>query len=600
MQIVTQEWKDNQKKTIVPESYLQIYYELSDVEALQDASTSDNGHEFYSDTAQIVSEVVTTIMPYGTLEHNLWKLDGSIEPIPSNPPYQNSGYVGNKISGDDCLFPTGSIPIITISFTKVHTYRIPGIFITFSENFNEWSPHFKMIVYNGTSIVTQQEITGNTDNAVLILEDIYDYDRITIEFYEWSLPNRRPRIESIIMGIREEFTKNDIIDFSQTMEVDPIGASLPNSSIQFSLNNLNGDFDLQNPQGLAKFLIERQAIKVSYGFKRSNGQFEIINAGIYYMSEWDAPQKGLKATFKAKDLLEFMDKTYVKGLYRPSGITYYDLANEVLTDLDILMNEDGTVKWILDDVLKNYTTKAPLPITTVAQCLQYIAQAACCVMYCDRNGQFHIEPINETETDYEIDYFNSYGYPKYTLQKPLKDVSVKIYNYTPKSETTELFNGTLNIQGTKTVTLNYSGIASNATAQVSGGTLNSSTYWSNACELNITGTGNVTITVSGNSIEKSSTEWTIINETEERGETQPVDNPLITSREQADTVGEWVKEWLQKRTQYEVSFRIDPRLDAMDIISLEDAYGENQARTTYQKLSYSGGQFKGDSKGKVI
>lgn len=599
MQYVSQEWKDIQKKDLVSEFFLQIYYELSDVEALMDASASDNGHEEYSDTPQIISEVVTNIAPYTTLEHNLWLLDGSRELIPTGK-VQNSGYVSSFICGNDCIYPTNSIPKIIITFTKVHTYRIPGMTVVWSENFEEYARHYKMTVYNGDTVVTQKEDTQNTKPVILIEEDIYNYNRIEIEIYEWSIPNRRARVESIVMGVRKEYGKNDIISFSQNMEVDPIVSNLPKSSIEFSLNNLDGTFDLQNISGVGKYLIERQAIKVVYGFKKADGTFEKINGGIFYMNEWEAPQKGLQANFKARDLLEFMDKTYIKGIYRPSGITLYDLADEVLKDLDVLLNEDGTVKWRLSDKLKEITTKAPMPITTIAQCIQYIAQASCCVMYCDRSGLLHVEPINELQNDYLVDYHNAYSYPTYTLQKPLKEVSIKVYNYNPKNEETELFNGTLNISGTKTISLNYSGISSSAIATVTNGTLDNAIYWSNACQLTITGNGDVTIIVKGKSIEQSSTEWIIENELEERGETQQVDNPLITSREHAEKVGTWVKTWLQKRTQYDVSFRLDPRLDAMDIISLQDAYGERKARNTSQSYSYTGGQLKGSSKGRLI
>ena len=796
-EIVTTEWKTNQEKTLIPEAYLQLYYELSDVDALMDASVSDNGSEFYSDTSQVVSEVVTSIIPYTTLEHNFFILDGSRQILTGTETYQNSGYVGNALSDENCIYEfelpvetpytqleyiessgtqyidtgfkpnnntravvdfeftktttnyqgviasrtsasgsdrfcfwlapnnvfrsdlasgnisfeaknqvvgvrfvldknknvctmsdgtsvtntsgtftssyslylfggntkgtvgeyanmklyscqiydndvlvrdyvpclyegeiglwdkvekkfygnsgTGSftagnkieanqvetgVPTLTIDFTKVHTYRIPGINITWGSNFSEYAKHFKVIVYNGDTVKNEIEVTDNESCSIFIESEIYDYDRIEVEIYEWSLPGRRARVESIVMGVKVEYTKNDILSFSQSMSVDPISAALPVNTIEFSLNNLDGKFDLQNISGIGKYLIERQAIKVTYGFKKSNGEFEKINGGIYYMNEWEAPQKGLKANFKARDLLDFMEKTYIKGIYHPSGITLYDLAQEVLEDLDALLNEDGTVKWSLDESLKNISTKAPLPIVTIAECLQYIAQASCCVMYCDRKGVFHIEPINNDSTDYNINFFKSYDYPTYTLQKPLKDISINVYNFTPSAETTELFNGTMNISGTKTVTLTYSGKAYNCAASVTNGTLDSAVYYGNACELTITASGDVTIVVNGNAIDESYSEWIVENDV--KGETQTVCNPLITSREHAETVGQWVKEWLVKRNQYAVSFRLDPRLDPMDIVNIEDSYGNNQARNVSHKFTYTGGQFKGESEGRIL
>ena len=79
--------------------------------------------------------------------------------------------------------------------------------------------------------------------------------------------------------------------------------------------------------------------------------------------------------------------------------------------------------------LKSISTSAPLPEDTLANCLQIIANAAECVLYQDRKGTLHIEPLSSTDSDYRVDSFNSYSKSEITLSKTIKQVNVKVYSY---------------------------------------------------------------------------------------------------------------------------------------------------------------------------
>ena len=70
MQNVSQAWKDNQSRTLVNESFVEVSLDIADPDALADASSADNGAVYISDTPQIVSEVDKSIIPYFTLEQN--------------------------------------------------------------------------------------------------------------------------------------------------------------------------------------------------------------------------------------------------------------------------------------------------------------------------------------------------------------------------------------------------------------------------------------------------------------------------------------------------------------------------------------------------
>ncbi len=218
-------------------------------------------------------------------------------------------------------------------------------------------------------------------------------------------------------------------------------------------------------------------------------------------------------------------------------------------------------------------------------------------MYQDRSGILHIEKWYVTDTDYRISLFNSYSKSDIELTKPLKQVEVPYYTYSASSEATELFKGAIAINGTQEVVITYSGSATNVSANVVGGTLNSATYYTNTCVLKITASGDAVITVSGYSLETSSV--SVITPSGDGGETVTVDNPLITSQERASAVGTWVEGYMKNRMILSSKWRADPRLDALDMVTNENEYNTNYVIMTNVNYEYNGA-FRGSGEGRVI
>lgn len=595
MQSVSQEWKDNQNELLVGESEIELSLRITDPDAYEDATAIDNGHKYYMNpqTGDIVSGVDYEMTPTLTLEQNLWILDGSGEVLDLN----NIGtqrYISSASCNRNKTFV--SRPIIEILFSQVFTKLLQGITIVWSTLWNEYAEEFIVTAYNGENVVATKTVTDNNTTKSIVYMDIQNYDYITIEIVRWSFSYRNARIEEIVIGIDKSYSKTDLFSYSHSQSVNPLSAELPKVEVSFSLNNVDNAYNPHNPNTLSKYLIERQEIKVKYGYK-INDRIEWINGGRLYLSEWDAPQDGLTAEFIARDLLEFMQGTYYGGMYHSEGISLYDLAVDVLTDANLPTHNDGSVKWLIDESLKDIYTNAPLPIDTHANCLQLIANAGGCVMYQDRLGILHLKPLESTVSDYAINYFNSYSKSNVELSKPLKDVSVGFYQYTIETDSTELYNGVVSISGTQELIVTYSGSATNVSATVNGGTLNSATYYTNACKLTITASGNVTIVVTGKSLQSSKMELSIYNS--DNGETVSVDNALITDIDRAKVIGEWVRSYHANRMTLSSSWRADPRLDALDIVTNENDYSTTNVLMTEVKYDYNGA-FKGSGEGKVI
>ena len=530
MQTVSENWKSTHKQTLLNESFVEVSLDVTDPDALADASPQDNGAIYISNSSELTNGVDKSPVPYCTLEQNLWLLNGGRKAIPESGS-QNDGYIGDALSDEVCIF-SSKIPTITLGFSKVFDNLIPGITITWSNTYGEFADSFIVSAYNGNTLVATKEIMGNRSVKSLIMVDIVGYNRIVIQIKKWCLPHHRARIEGILIGMNKVYTKSNLFSYSHKQSVDPVSISLPKSEIQFSIDNANGEYNPYNTDGMAKYLMERQEVRARYGLKLNDNTIEWVKGGTFYLSEWYARQNGLSADFTARDLLELMSAIYEEH-HDLSSRNLYDLASIILNAADLPLNSDGTVKWYIDESLKTKYTKAPLPKDTLANCLQLIANAGECVMYQDRNGVLRIEPLQFDNTDYEISSFNSYSKSEITLGKPIKQVGVKVYAYAMGADE----------------------ITSTTTEQI--------------------------VSVSG------------------AGETITVDNPLITDTNRAVALGNWLATHLGHRMTLDSSWRVDVRLDALDIVTNKNDYNDNRVRMTEVEFKYNGA-FRGTGKGKVI
>jgi len=93
--------------------------------------------------------------------------------------------------------------------------------------------------------------------------------------------------------------------------------------------------------------------------------------------------------------------------------------------------------------------------------------------------------------DYRVDDFNSYKRPEVALTKRLKQVDVSYYSFVVDAEVKEIYKGQLSVSGTETIQITYSNPAvGDRGLQLKEGRSSVATYYTNACELKITASGN--------------------------------------------------------------------------------------------------------------
>ena len=510
---VSNAWKAAQLETLVPVSDIRIEYNVTDPGVQDEAvSAATTPEESYSSVADVVNEEALNEPLYATFEHNSWILNKSRSALPEFPA-PTDGFISRNLSDGNGVF--AEIPTIIISFGQVHTNNVPGLSVTWSKAYEEYATRFRITVYNGTTVVKTILVEDNRSVSLNVWEPISGYDKITLEILEWCKPYRRARLLEVLIGIKQVYTKADLMGFSHEQTADLLSGSLPKNSIVFQLDNSDSRWNPDNPVGTEQYLIQRQTLVVRYGLL-INGEMGWIRAGTFYMSEWDTPSNGITASFTARDLLEFCTEVY-EG---PNSGTLLEVAQAALEQSGIAADSVA-----LSPSLANIQTSfaEDEAENTCAEMLQMVANAGCCCIWQDRNGILHIEPLNTTLTDYVIGTMgnglsNAYEHPEFTLSKELKSVRVN------------------------------SG---------QGEAIHSNT-----------------------------------------GMVQEVSNPLIVDEETANAVAEWCKDCLKARKTLSGAFRADPRLDALDKVTVVSKYSSSPVYITSIKYDYNGA-FRGTYEGRV-
>lgn len=416
---VSDAWKNIQQRFLLPETFVEIDCTISAVGAEKGATVRGDNEASFSDSGSTIMDVYSPV-GYATNELNLWALNGTKTILPSSAPYASSGYVSDIAS-------TGSI---TLSFPATNYVTSSGLTITWSNVYGEYPSVFTVTAKRGGAVIGEQTITDNREQTSVVFLDIVDCDSITITVHDWGLPNRRVRIEKIIIGHVLTLTKEHIINFKHEQNGDLLSGELPKSSIEFTLDNTDDRWNPMNPQGMERYLSERQKLVVRYGMD-VNGTVEWIPGGVFYLSEWDAPANGLEAHFVARDVFEFLIGTDTTKLPNMSS-TQYGTLSDVINWATMQSLPDGATV-AMDSSLYNTPGRQFNGDGTYAEMVQKSANAARCILRYDRDGVLWVEPINKTQTEYTITQALSYSHPEVKLLKPLGEVIVNYGGAEPYS-----------------------------------------------------------------------------------------------------------------------------------------------------------------------
>lgn len=364
-----------------------------------------------------------------------------------------------------------------------------------------------------------------------------------------------------------------------------------NNNIPSEVNNL---FDPTLETGYSKYLARRQKVRVKYGLDTYNEGTLWLPEQVRYLDSWDIPTDAIKVDFQASTRLSFLTQTYQRGSYSAIGSSFRNLALDILQNSNIIKDRADPEPWILDDVLGELYTTAPLPKMAENALLQLIAGATGCTLGTEPTNGYVVISSETPGAAYVIDAATQQQVPGVKLDSPLRSIAVKMYNYAVETDVSELFNGSVALKGTQKVTVSYTddGCATNCAAEISGATVLSQNFYGYAAvfELEAPDTEtNVSIKITGHRVTSSSVQITTFLDAEvESGRDVVIDNKLITNMDTLNVVAARAYEFYRRRNTASTKYLGYPDLKAGDRSALYSQYVNETGYITEHTFEYNG------------
>ena len=409
---VSDRWKEKFNETLVSESFVEITCGITEPGINKKATIVTSPAAPFSTFHNIALSDNASISRYSTGEPNLTVLDGSCSIVPSSPPYGTTGFLSAEI------FDDSSHPVIRLELPIENKSSIPGVSICWSTAFNEYATDFSVSAYLGAKKLKTVTVNGNKSIRSDVEVELSGFDAVELEVLKWCLPDRRVRVEQVKIGRYLVFDKTKILSYSHSSARDPISGQLSQESISFSLDNSDRTWDSVNPQGIYKYIYERQPVTVRYGMD-VDGKAEWVSGGMFFLSEWSVPANSIEASFQARDAFLYLSSTKYTG--RKYG-TLYEMCYDALELL-----EADEITFDISDELKDYSTDITSDESTYhnSDILQLAANAAGMALYQTRDGVIKINRVYGADTSnpvLDIPVLNNYSWPEITFAQNMLNV----------------------------------------------------------------------------------------------------------------------------------------------------------------------------------
>ena len=370
MQKVSKAYKESMKASLRERGFIMISFGILNQKIQANARVKDGDFAHYSNTESIFKEKVDDLV-YATLEENFTRVDGSMFFLPrrsASSAYLDTGIVSRELVSDKKFELTIALNVLAQDFK--------GITINFGENY---PVDFDMVGDTGQVI----EFRGNDKGLFTTEEVLENTTTVKFIFYRIKNPQSRVRIYSIRFGYGLVYHNDEVMASKLDTYVSPIGADVPQVDFSVTLKNYDKYFNVDNPKSAINFLETGQEMDIYYGYELpETGEIEWVRGNHLLCSEWESDD--FTATIRCQDVLRSMDAEYYKGRYEPNGISYFDLAKEIIVDA-------GKKKFYIDPRLKKLYTKNPIPRVKHKEALQIIANASRCVLSQTRDGRIQIK-----------------------------------------------------------------------------------------------------------------------------------------------------------------------------------------------------------------
>lgn len=244
-----------------------VEYDLYDTTALQDAEYSSESNADFGDLSLMKEKVDAS--SYGTLEHNFFVLDGSMEEFPDEP--DNLAYFSSGISGEDGTFEEEQS--IDIQFTENHT----SIGITM--HFLDVHPmELKIRWYDIYGIFIEEKTFYPDSLDYFCKNQVEEYARIEIIFIK-ALPFHNVKLQRIEYGTTITWGSDTIKSANLIRSTDAISDKISVDKLTFDFVDKEDEFNIGNVRGMHRTFQKTQKM---LPYEIING--ETIPLGVFFLA----------------------------------------------------------------------------------------------------------------------------------------------------------------------------------------------------------------------------------------------------------------------------------------------------------------------------
>lgn len=581
------EWTTAIREQFRYQAYIKLSITVVPPGIKEGATITSNDTETYASTDYIV-DGATTPPSFITNERGRWLLNGKF--IPIEPDTQINEW-WSKIIQD-------SSPVqLEVEFDTVYT--IPGVYFEWDIVSNTYPSKITLTGYSlSDSQIAQYSIENVSSVSGFVSAPFDNVKKIVIQVDQWNVDNWRARLREVIFGLNESYdsiNNGRIQSVESSDSISVIGDALPVKTMQFTLRNLDMLFDPTLKSGISKYLATRQLAEVQWGFYTDYSTLIWTPKIPLYISAFSVPQDSKDVSITIGSRIEFLTDELKTVEYNFESITFYEFAQKVLELSKVIKDSDDQIPWVLGDVLKNYSTNAPVPKSAVNAILQLVAGATCVGFYTDATTGYIVLDQYPANVAQQLTKEQQLGDPSIDVQQTLRSIKVGVYNY--YKDTTEgikeVGTGEYTFSGSFVAEIDYScSYAADVTCQVSGATLVSVTPYGSSAVVELSSASSVTATVTLKGYEvKSSVTYTelYLNPDLPYGLDVTVDNQLVTNYDVAQHICDFLVDWysrVQKQTADYIGY---PEITAGDTVHVSTIYSDNDCVVLSNKISFNGG-----------
>ncbi len=254
---------------------------------------------------------------------------------------------------------------------------------------------------------TGETVTGGgamtADRNSVMFEDAVTYDTIIVHVTKVSAPFRHIRIAEIEFGASKSFNKSSLMDaVTVVWETDPLMASIPLHELDFTVINVLGEWDPDNPLGAFGTLPATFPVEAGVTCYEGDTMWT-VPLGRYIVAEKQANETKLSVVcYDPRKALQDTYGSWTIGTTESLGAW----ITAVLTELRVPHTVDDAVFAITPT--EEFTSKDDVSLLTV---FLWIEQYWDVWLVPDRDGYIHVEKGARTGTYGDMDPDMEYTYP---------------------------------------------------------------------------------------------------------------------------------------------------------------------------------------------